>query len=124
MECWAHSKMSKAPLLPSPPLGKLWTEMTGEGHTKREGQMHPTPSWAQISRPSRGALAFSVRKALDSSDAAASFERSPAVLPSLWHGPVARCTQAPLERGDWRSLVNCRLRQLHFIVTQHGQYYE
>lgn len=40
------------------------------------------------------------------------------------HSPAARGKDALLKRGDWRALVNCQLRQLHFTVTQHGQYYE
>lgn len=54
----------------------------------------------------------------------ASLKRSPARLASPWHSRVAWSMHAPLEMGDWRSLVNRRLRQLHFTVTQHGQYYE
>lgn len=87
--------------------------------------MHPTLSQAQISRPHRRALASSVRKAPDSCDAARAwrgalpFCRLRGMAP--WH---EACAPRSRERSDWRSLVNCWLRQLHFTVTQHGQYYE
>ena len=53
-----------------------------------------------------------------------SLQRSPAILSSPGHSPIAQGMRAPLDRRDWRSLVNCRLRQLYFTVAQHGQYYE
>lgn len=87
--------------------------------------MHPTLSQAQISRPHRGAPASSVRKAPDPWDAARawrgalSFCRLCGTAP--WHEAHAPRSR---ERAAWRLLVNCWLRQLHFTVTQHGQYYE
>ena len=53
-----------------------------------------------------------------------SLQRSPALLSSPEHSPITQGMHALLDRGDWRSLVSCRLRQLYFTVAQHGQYYE
>ena len=103
------------------PRSKLPAEETGWPRRRGTHSSHTllgTGKWI-ISE----ALTSSIKMPPDRPVPWGSLPRSPAILSSPGHSPIAQGTRAPLDRGDWRSLVNCRLRQLHFTVAQHGQYY-